>query len=208
MVRGEAGRGLTCVLCVVTRPALLVVAHVGEAAQEAAAWVADAAQRLHNERDNLELLDLQRVVGSSRRGARRRSPRPCGGRRARRQESRERRCRGSCGAGARGCCRRRSCARLRLARRRGGRSHREAAAARGTRGGGWTCGGGLVGVTPTWRWHPLCCRPSASASRDSQSSGETADAEAEMSTSSAIDGWWAPRHMAAPEGLADDIADV
>ena len=47
MVRGEAGRGPTCVLCVVTHPALLGVSHVGEAAQEAAAWVANATQRLH-----------------------------------------------------------------------------------------------------------------------------------------------------------------
>ena len=48
------------VYCVLfTRPALLGVAHVGEAAQEAAAWVADAAQRLHNERDErMTLLEL------------------------------------------------------------------------------------------------------------------------------------------------------
>ena len=62
MVRGKAGRGPTRVLRVVARPALLGVAHVGEAAQEGAAWVADAARGLHHERDDLELLDLQRVV--------------------------------------------------------------------------------------------------------------------------------------------------
>ena len=58
----KAGRGPTRVLRVVAHPAFLGVAHVGEAAQEAAAWGADAARGLHHERDDLELLDLQRVV--------------------------------------------------------------------------------------------------------------------------------------------------
>ena len=84
MVRGKAGRGPTRVLRVIALPALLRVAHVGEAAQKARpGWPMPPVVSITSG-TTLSFLTFSASVVPA---ARRRSPCPCGGQRARRRRA-------------------------------------------------------------------------------------------------------------------------